>query len=76
MDHTILSTESVSDGIMVSFEGGVNCYYSAKFLMAHAGEGSNLIFLDSDPSASLDLLIPPVPQIASQLAVLPDLSHH
>jgi len=55
MDPEILSIQKVSDGILVSFAEGLNCYYSTVFLLEHAGSGSNVIFLKQDPSGPHEL---------------------
>ena len=50
MSNIIQSIDTVSDGIVVEFQGGVSCYYLADFLLAHAASGANRVFLDYDPS--------------------------
>ena len=48
--HDIISVEPVSDGVLVTFEEGLSCYFSASFLWQQIGTGTNQIFLDYDPS--------------------------
>ena len=55
MVRLIENVFQVSDGIMVQFQDGMSCYYSAGFLMESAGTQSNQIFLDYDPSPMVDV---------------------
>ncbi len=50
MSDIIQSIDTVSDGIVVEFQGGVSCYYSADFLLAHTASATNRVFLDYDPT--------------------------
>jgi hypothetical protein len=44
----------VSDGIVVEFNGGTHCFFSADFLLDNIKADSNQVLLDYDPSASED----------------------
>jgi hypothetical protein len=50
MNRLIRETNVVSDGIIVEFQGGVRCYFSADFLLDNINRGSNRVFLDYDPT--------------------------
>jgi hypothetical protein len=50
MNRLIRETRVVSDGIVVEFQGGLRCYFSADFLLDHVDRGSNRVFLDYDPT--------------------------
>ncbi len=50
MNQIIRNINFVSDGILVEFDGGTHCYYSADFLLANAGSPTNCTFLDHDPT--------------------------
>ncbi len=50
MSECVESVVVVSDGILVRFGNGVNCYYPASFLLEHLDAGPNQVFLDYDPS--------------------------
>jgi hypothetical protein len=52
MNTDISMVTFVSDGLLVNFSNGTHCYFPASFLVEHAGQGSNQVFLDHDPSAS------------------------
>jgi hypothetical protein len=50
MNSSIEAIEAVSDGILVEFQGGVRCYFSAEFLLDNINRGSNRVFLEYDPT--------------------------
>jgi hypothetical protein len=50
MNRVIEAVEAVSDGVVVEFQGGTRCYFSAEFLLQNIDHGSNRIFLDYDPT--------------------------
>ncbi len=50
MNHVIRNIDFVSDGILVEFDGGQRCYYSADFLIASSNASTNCTFLDHDPT--------------------------
>jgi hypothetical protein len=50
MKSVILNIEFASDGIVVEFDGGTRCYYSANFLLASTDQSTNCAFLDHDPT--------------------------
>lgn len=50
MNRLIRETAVVSDGIVVEFQGGLRCYFSADFLLENTAYGSNRVFLDYDPT--------------------------
>jgi hypothetical protein len=50
MNQLIRAVDVVSDGLLVEFQGGVRCYFSADFLLENLNQGSNRIFLDYDPT--------------------------
>ena len=54
----------VSDGILVQFGDGTSCYFSASFLLEHACDRSNQIFMNSDPSVASEegISVPPLLQ--------------
>lgn len=49
--NKIHSVTLVSDGILVNFDNGTNCYYPASFLLDNVENGVTHLFLDHDPSA-------------------------
>ena len=51
MTNEIHTVTLVSDGILVAFTSGTQCYFPASFLEANIGLGSNQTFLPYDPSA-------------------------
>jgi hypothetical protein len=61
MNRLIRETSVVSDGIIVEFQGGVRCYFSADFLLEHVNRGSNRAFLDYDPTPSQRFEMPEMP---------------
>jgi hypothetical protein len=61
MNRLIRETSVVSDGVVVEFQGGVRCYFSADFLLDHINRGSNRIFLDYDPTPSQPYELPEMP---------------
>ena len=48
VDQPIRKVEVVSDGILVAFSGGTQCYFPADFLLSQVGVGSNQVFLTYD----------------------------
>ena len=63
MNRLIRETTVVSDGIVVEFQGGVRCYFSADFLLDHINCGSNRVFLDYDPTPAKPFELPEVPAV-------------
>jgi hypothetical protein len=61
MNRLIHETGVVSDGIVVEFQGGLRCYFSADFLLDHINRGSNRVFLDYDPSPKQRFELPEMP---------------
>jgi len=50
MKQVILHVDFASDGLLIEFESGTRCYYSADFLLANANQALNCTFLDHDPT--------------------------
>jgi hypothetical protein len=61
MNCLIHQTSAVSDGIVVEFQGGLRCYFSANFLLENLNSGSNRVFLDYDPTPRQFLELPEIP---------------
>jgi hypothetical protein len=61
MNRLIRETSVVSDGIVVEFQGGLRCYFSADFLLDNINRGSNRVFLDYDPTPSQRFEVPEMP---------------
>lgn len=60
MNRLIHETSVVSDGIVVEFQGGLRCYFSADFLLDNINRGSNRVFLDYDPTPKQRFELPEV----------------
>jgi hypothetical protein len=63
MNRLIRETSVVSDGIVVEFQGGVRCYFSADFLLDNMNRGSNCVFLDYDPTPGQPFEVPEMPGV-------------
>jgi hypothetical protein len=61
MNRLIRETGVVSDGIVVEFQGGLRCYFSADFLLDNINRGSNRVFLDYDPTPGQPFELSEVP---------------
>ncbi len=61
MNRLIQKTNVVSDGIVVEFQGGLRCYFSADFLLDNLNRGSNRVFLDYDPTPGQRFELPEMP---------------
>lgn len=58
MNHLIHEATVVSDGVVIEFQGGLRCYFSADFLLENINRGSNRVFLDYDPTPKGGFKVP------------------
>jgi hypothetical protein len=61
MNQLIHEATVVSDGVVIEFQGGLRCYFSADFLLDNINRGSNRVFLDYDPTPKTSFELPDVP---------------